>query len=146
MDHMMQALYNIPYSGNIEKIDAKMAKSLSVKEEGGVASIYNIQQDRIAAAGLDVTVIAPAVAGGLIVRCAPKDAQSVYDAVFGGSVVNPRATATIVPFRAVEKQDSSLRLDFDNAAERFHVGRDFQKAAGTPALRDDIFVPAFRAA
>ncbi len=147
----MQYIYSIPYSGNIEQIDAGRIQSYSVREEGKIADIYHIQQDRIADAGLDVTVLAPAAAGGLIVRCAPKEAQAVYDAVFGGSykaAPKARATADVVEFtQQKETGVSSLSSAFDYAAKRFHVGEIFSRAAAAPAIdNDNRFVPQLKIA
>lgn len=145
----VQDIYNIPYSGNIERIDAGKVQFYAVSEEGNVAKTYEIQQERIASAGLNVTVIAPGHAGGLIVRCEAREAQSVYDVVFGGSAPaqKAKASADIIEFPKQDAavQPSMLRQEFGNAAERFHMTKAFCTAASMPAAANLTHAPALRA-
>lgn len=143
----MQYIYHIPYSGNIEKIDAGKVNAYSVREEGKAAEIYHVQQDRIAHSGRDITVLAPAQAGGLIVKCSPKDAQAVYDSVFGGHMATKQEKSSVVAFSKKEESASSLQAAFGDAAARFHLGRDFGKAAQAPVVQNDRgFMPSLLAA
>ena len=143
----MQYIYHIPYSGNIEKIDAGKIQSYSVREEGKAAEIYHVQQDRVAHSGRDITVLAPAQAGGLIVKCSPKDAQAVYDSVFGGHVSAKQEKAALLQFPKNEEKSSPLQTAFGDAAARFHLGRDFGRAAQAPiAPSERGFTPSLLAA
>ncbi len=149
MAFKVQDIFSIPYSGNIERIDAGKVPAYSVPEEGNVAKIYEIQQERIASAGLNVTVIAPGHAGGLIVRCEAREAQSVYDVVFGGSApaLKAKAGAEIIEFpkQGIVAQASMLRQEFGNAADRFHMTKEFCAAASMPVAANLTHAPALRA-
>lgn len=149
MDFKVQDIYSIPYSGNIERIDAGRVHAYSAREEGKLAEIYQIQQERIADAKLPVTVIAPGLAGGLIVRCDPRDAQSVYDVVFGDSAFASKAkvSADIIAFPQQEMGPQGVKLSkaFENAAERFHIARDFFSAASVGVVANLTHAPTLRA-
>ncbi len=141
----MKYLFNVPYSGKIDRIEAGQVSKLALAEE---TESYSIQQDRIAAAGLDLSVIAQ-TKDGFIVFGDAKSAQGAYDAAFGGISSAPKARAnTIIQFPKPEaKLGDMLKSSFGYAAERFHMGEIFASAAAMPKVDNaNAFVPKLRAA
>lgn len=113
--------YHIPYSGNIEQITAQDISKLTANDDGPVAKVYAIQQGRIADARIDdVTVIAPAHAGGLIVKCEAAKREAIYDVVFGGGSVAheaPRKNNVVDLLPKQQKETSVLSGTFAARAQ-----------------------------
>ncbi len=125
-------------------IDAATVKALSLKEEGAVADAYYAQLGRIADAGINVTPIAPAQGGGLIVKCAANDVQAVYDAVFGGSYIAPKiSSSNVVSFVKPETNDASVLSGvFKTSAAKSCIGMDFGRASRMVASVSNVSAPA----
>jgi hypothetical protein len=131
-------LYHVPYSGNIEPVTEVRAKTLAVDadKDSNVARIFDAQTERLGA--MADYVRAPAVAGGLIVRCPAEEVQGIYDVVFGSGSAQPKS-ATILQFPQ-NSQQSALQSVFGESAAKFRAGIDFPKAASLRA--DNYNAPA----
>lgn len=141
----MKYLFNVPYSGKIDRIEAKQVTALALKDE---TESYLIQQNRIADAGLDVNVIAQ-TANGFIAFGDAKSVQAAYDVTFGGTSNAPKARAnTIIQFPKPEaKLANMLKESFSYAAERFHFGEIFANAAAMPkADNTNVYAPKLQVA
>jgi len=124
-------LFHVPYSGNIEAINASRALELEVAETADVSRIFDTQIKRVSDAGIhSISASKPAVAGGLIVRCLAADVQKIYDAVYGTSDTAP--TAKVISFPKADKTPSAFHLDFETSAAKFRLGIDFPVAAAAP--------------
>lgn len=132
----MKYLFNVPYSGKIDRIEAGQVAKLALKEE---TESYSIQQDRVAAAGLDLSVIAQTT-DGFIVFGDAKSAQGAYDAAFGGLSNAPKARANaLVQFPKPEaKLGDMLKSSFAYAADRFHMSEKFGFAAAPKADNENF--------
>jgi len=129
-------------------IDSARAKELEAIESPEVMKQFDTQIENIMKAGIAFSYNKPAVAGGIIMRCA--NPQEVYDAAFVRSSDNDnQKKSNVVPFVAAKEvsEPSKFHAAFEYATARYHLGSDFAMAARAPAQNaGNTYVPALQAA